>query len=54
LPAQRTIEMLVLEAGRWLVVDTTRARQVARIEPFDAIDFELDLLWGDAPTAGQP
>ena len=39
---------------RWVVVDTFGASQVARIEPFDAIDFELGLLWEDAPTAGQP
>ena len=36
-----------------MVVDTFGANQVARIEPFDAIDFELGLLWEDAATATQ-
>jgi len=53
-PDTRTIEVLVLEAGRWVVVDAFGASQVARIEPFDAVELELGLLWVDAaPNPGE-
>jgi Uma2 family endonuclease len=47
-PDTRTIEVLVLEASRWVVVDTYGADQAARIEPFDAVELELGVLWADA------
>jgi hypothetical protein len=39
--------------GRWVVVDTFGVNQLARIEPFDAVELELGLLWEDA-TPAQP
>jgi hypothetical protein len=33
-------------------VDTFGANQVARIEPFDALELELGLPWEDGTTAG--
>lgn len=52
-PDTRTLEVLGLDAWRWVVVDTFGANQVARMEPFEAVDLELGLLWADAP-AQQP
>jgi len=51
-PVTRTIEVLRLEGGRWVVADTLGASQVARIEPFEAIALEVGLLW-DEPPAGE-
>jgi hypothetical protein len=39
---------------RWVVVDTFGANQVARIEPFDAVELEVGLLWEDGASAGRP
>jgi Uma2 family endonuclease len=39
---------------RWVVVDTFGANQLERIEPFDAIELELGLLWEDGTTTSQP
>lgn len=52
-PPMRTIEVLALEDGRWIVIDTFGADQVARIPPFEAIDLELGLLWEDGATITQ-
>jgi Uma2 family endonuclease len=38
---------------RWVVVDTFGAKQLARIEPFGAIELELGLLWEDGTTTDQ-
>ena len=61
-PAMRMIEVLTLEAPgadgspprRWVIVDTFGADQVARIEPFDAVELEVGLLWEDGTATGQP
>jgi hypothetical protein len=37
-----------------MVVDTFGANQLSRIEPFDAIELELGLLWEDGTTTSQP
>jgi Uma2 family endonuclease len=51
-PIAHTIEVLRLEDQRWLIVAAHDGEEVVRIEPFDAIDIELALLWADAiPSA---
>lgn len=47
-PIAQTIEVLRLENGRWTIVSTCAGSDVVRIEPFDAIDLDLTLLW-DTP-----
>ena len=61
-PAMRMVEVLTLEAPgadgsapstrRWVVVDTFGANQFACIEPFEAVEFELGLLWEDGSPRG--
>ncbi len=44
-PAARTLEALRLGDGRWRVTATLREHDVARLEPFDAIEWCLADLW---------
>lgn len=50
-PAAQTLEAFRLEAGRWTLGGTFAGDAVARIEPFDAIELELALLWADVEPA---
>jgi Uma2 family endonuclease len=45
-PLSETLEAYRLEQGRWLLLDTHAGDVSARVEPFDAIELELWLLWG--------
>jgi Uma2 family endonuclease len=45
-PATATLEVYRLEAGRWVLLDTHSGDVAARIEPFDAIEIDLERLWG--------
>jgi Uma2 family endonuclease len=44
-PIARTVEVLRLENGRWLIVATFGDLDVIRAEPFEAIELDLSLLW---------
>jgi Uma2 family endonuclease len=44
-PLARTIEVLGLENGRWSIVSSCAGTGVVRLEPFDAIELDLTLLW---------
>jgi hypothetical protein len=44
-PIAKTVEALRLEHGRWLLLGTWAGDAKARIEPFDAIELELEALW---------
>jgi Uma2 family endonuclease len=46
-PAGRTIEARRLEDGRWTSVATHAGNETVHLEPFEAIDLPLALLWGD-------
>lgn len=52
-PIVRTLEVLRLEAARWVVIATHGDADVVRAEPFEAIEIELTALWSD-PPAGSP
>jgi len=47
-PLAQTIEVLRLEGGRWTVIATHAGDTVVRIEPFEDIEIEIGVLWGDA------
>jgi Uma2 family endonuclease len=47
-PLLYTLEVLRLEAGRWVNVGTYRDDEAVHAEPFDAIVLELSVLWADA------
>jgi len=46
-PVARTIEARRLEDGRWTSVATRVGSGVVQLEPFEAIDLPLALLWGE-------
>jgi Uma2 family endonuclease len=51
---QRTLEAFRLHGGRWLLVGVHRGDVRARVEPFDAIELDLALLWANlAPSPGR-
>lgn len=47
-PRHRSLEAFRLLAGNWLTVGVYKNDDKARIEPFDAIEFDVALLWADA------
>jgi hypothetical protein len=56
-PRHRTVEVFRAHAGKWLATAVYRDTDRARIEPFDAIELDLAVLWADAalPTrASEP
>ena len=46
-PLLRTLEVLRLESGKWLIASTWRDADKVRAEPFDAIELDLAILWAD-------
>ncbi|MEO8679495.1 MAG: Uma2 family endonuclease [Vicinamibacterales bacterium] len=50
-PIVRTLEVLRLEGGRWVLLTTHTDTDVVRAEPFDAIEIDLTSLWPAPPSA---
>jgi Uma2 family endonuclease len=46
-PVQRTLEVMRLHEGKWLLVGVHRGNVRVRAEPFDAIELDVALLWED-------
>ncbi|HKQ67766.1 MAG TPA: Uma2 family endonuclease [Polyangiaceae bacterium] len=46
-PLQRTLEVLRLDAKRWVIVNVYEGSSRVRAEPFDAIELDLGVLWAD-------
>jgi Uma2 family endonuclease len=46
-PGNRTLEVLRLEAGRWMLLGAHGENEVVRAEPFEAIELDLATLWAD-------
>lgn len=44
-PLQRTLEALRNEGGTWSLLGTWRDEALVRVEPFDAVELELAVLW---------
>ncbi len=44
-PLARTLEVLRLERGHWLVVGTFMGDEQVRVEPFADIELPLSALW---------
>jgi Uma2 family endonuclease len=44
-PIVQTLESYHREGTRWLLLDTHRGDKKVRVEPFDAIELDLALLW---------
>jgi hypothetical protein len=48
-PRRRTLEAFRLRDGKWLAIAVHKDIERARIEPFDAIEPDLAVLWADVP-----
>jgi Uma2 family endonuclease len=48
-PGLRTLEVLRLQDGKWLIVAVFQRNDKVRAEPFAAVELDLSLLWGDLP-----
>jgi Uma2 family endonuclease len=46
-PDLRTLESFEIREGRWLLLTTLTDRDQVSLPPFDAIAFDLSLLWAD-------
>ena len=44
-PLRQTLDVLMLESGRWSVLASHEGRVSVRALPFDAIELELGALW---------
>lgn len=44
-PLQQTLEVYRLEAGHWVVSSTHGGAELARAEPFDALELTIDRWW---------
>ncbi len=53
-PIARTLEVLRLHEGKWLIVGVHRDDQRVRAEPFAAIELDLATLWADIAPPGGP
>lgn len=53
-PALRTLEVLRLEAGAWMIVSAHEEDEKVRAEPFDAVEVDLAQLWGEALPPDEP
>ncbi len=50
----RTLEIMRLHEGQWLLVGIHRGDLRIRAEPFDAIELDLSVLWADVPPPPPP
>src|SRR5690242_4155421 len=53
-PVLRTLEVLRLERGRWVLLDTYHDDARVRAEPFEVFELELDVLWARVQLAEPP
>ena len=50
-PIGRTLEVLRLAGGHWLLVRSAGGDQKVRAEPFDAVELDLSILWTEGVGA---
>ncbi len=48
-PAERTLEALRLDEGRWVDAGSYDGRAVVRVPPFEAVELEIDRLFAPQP-----
>jgi Uma2 family endonuclease len=53
-PLAQVLEVLRLEAGRWVIVGTWSASDDLRAEPFADVTWDLTLLWDQPPPDNRP
>jgi len=50
-PIVRTLEVMKLEGGRWVLWAAHGEADLVRAEPFEAIELDLPTFWPDAPAS---
>ena len=50
-PLERTLEVLQLNEGAWVIVTVLAGTEAVRVEPFEAIELDLAALWTDPPPS---
>lgn len=53
-PGERTLEVLRLESGRWVIVGTFGGDAIVRAEPFEEVAIDLLPLWGESRLEAKP
>lgn len=53
-PRQRTLEVMRLHEGKWLILAIHRGELQVRAEPFDGIELDLSVLWANLAPPTQP
>lgn len=48
-PQARLVEAYRLEGGQWLRIGAASGNTLARLEPFEAVELELERWWGETP-----
>jgi Uma2 family endonuclease len=48
-PTLRTLEALRLRDGKWLILGVFQKADKVRVEPFEALELDLSLLWENLP-----
>jgi len=51
-PLQRTLEVLAWSDAGWIIRGAYRDDARAHLEPFDAIELDLSVLWADVVLPG--
>lgn len=52
-PLQRSLEVFRRQDDAWLLVVTHVESEKVRAEPFEAVEIDLALIWGEAPAAAE-
>ena len=53
-PSARLLEVLQLDAGRWVIAAAHAGAKVVRAEPFSDVPLDLGLLWTGGPNDAKP
>jgi Uma2 family endonuclease len=53
-PALKSLEVFRLESGRWSLLGTYGGKKRVRVEPFQAIEIDLQGLWTEAVETPAP
>jgi Uma2 family endonuclease len=51
-PLNRTLELLVRSATNWTMLAVYDGSRPVRLQPFDALEFDLELLWAAVEVEG--
>ena len=49
-PEQQTLEAYARQGDQWVLLGAYGEDPIARIQPFEAIEIDLDLIWGPLPS----